>query len=158
MIRQPIAPRATRDAVDRRLRRAYGFEEVALVPGEVTVDPAEVDLAVEIGGRRLEIPFMAAAMDAVSDPEFAVRMTQAGGLAFVNLEGLYARFDDPSPIIERVASASSGEEAAKVLAELEKVAALRDTRFEGPVTREGRQGGSGEWDRFAIVARLERVP
>jgi len=48
--------------------------------------------------------------------------------------------------------------AAKVLAELEKVAALRDTRFEGPVTREGRQGGSGEWDRFAIVARLERVP
>ena len=140
MIRQPIAPRATRDAVDRRLRRAYGFEEVALVPGEVTVDPAEVDLAVEIGGRRLEIPFMAAAMDAVSDPEFAVRMSQAGGLAFVNLEGLYARFDDPSPIIERVASAASGDEAAKVLAEAYETLP-RDDLIRGLITRIKGRGG-----------------
>jgi len=140
VIRQPIAPRATRDAVDRRLRRAYGFEEVALVPGEVTVDPAEVDLAVEIGGRRLEIPFMAAAMDAVSDPEFAVRMSQAGGLAFVNLEGLYARFDDPSPIIERVASAASGDEAAKVLAEAYETLP-RDDLIRGLITRIKGRGG-----------------
>ncbi|TMB85340.1 MAG: GuaB3 family IMP dehydrogenase-related protein [Chloroflexi bacterium] len=135
-----MAPRATRDAVDRRLRRAYGFEEVALVPGEVTVDPAEVDLAVEIGGRRLEIPFMAAAMDAVSDPEFAVRMSQAGGLAFVNLEGLYARFDDPSPIIERVASAASGDEAAKVLAEAYETLP-RDDLIRGLITRIKGRGG-----------------
>jgi IMP dehydrogenase len=116
MIEQPIAPGAIRDPVGTRLRRAYGFEEVALVPGEVTVDPAEVELGVEIGGRRLAIPFMAAAMDAVSDVDFAVRMADAGGLAFVNLEGLYARYEDASPIIDRVASAPTGEEAARVLA------------------------------------------
>src|SRR5256885_4640098 len=116
MCDQPIAPGASRDEVRARLRRAYGFEEVALVPGEVTVDPAEVELGVEVGGRRLAIPFMAAAMDAVSDVEFALRMTQAGGMAFVNLEGLYARYEDASPIIERVVSAATGEEAASVLA------------------------------------------
>jgi IMP dehydrogenase len=116
MIDQPMAAGAIQDVVGTRLRRAYGFEEVALVPGEVTIDPAEVELGVEIGGRRLAIPFMAAAMDAVSDVEVALRMTQAGGLAFVNLEGLYARYEDASPIIERVVSAATGEEAARVLA------------------------------------------
>jgi IMP dehydrogenase len=116
VIEEPTITVSTRDSAETRLRRAYGFEEVALVPGEVTVDPAEVELGVEIGGRRLAIPFMAAAMDAVSDVDFAVRMTQAGGLAFVNLEGLYVRYDDASQIIERVASASSGEDAAQVLA------------------------------------------
>jgi len=117
MIEQPIAPGAIRDEVRTRLRRAYGFEEVALVPGEVTIDPAEVELGVEIGGRRLAIPFMAAAMDAVSDVDFAVRMAAAGGLAFVNLEGLCARYEDASPIIDRVASAATGEGAARVLAD-----------------------------------------
>jgi len=116
MIEQPIAPTVVNDAVETRLRRAYGFEEVALVPGEVTVDPAEVDLGVEIGGRQMRIPFMAAAMDAVSDVDFAVRMTEAGGLAFVNLEGLYARYEDSTPIIEQVALAETGQDAARVLA------------------------------------------
>jgi IMP dehydrogenase len=116
MIEQPIAPTIVNDAVETRLRRAYGFEEVALVPGEVTVDPAEVDLGVEVGGRRMHIPFMAAAMDAVSDADFAVRMTEAGGIAFVNLEGLYARYEDASPIIERVVSAESSQVAAHILA------------------------------------------
>ncbi len=105
------------DAVSTRLRRTYGFDEVALVPGAVTVDPAEVQLAVEIGGHRLEIPFIAAAMDAVADADFAVRMSRHGGLAFVNLEGLYTRYQDASSIIARVAAAASGQEAAAVLAE-----------------------------------------
>ena len=80
-----------RELTETRLRRAYGFEEVALVPGPVTADPAEVDLAAELGGFRLEIPFVAAAMDAVADPDFAVRLHRHGGVAFVNLEGLYTR-------------------------------------------------------------------
>jgi IMP dehydrogenase len=116
MIEQPLAGAAFASATDR-LRRAYGFDEVALVPGAVTADPAEVELAVEIGGRRLEIPFMAAAMDAVADPDFAVRMSGHGGVAFINLEGLYTRYEDASPIIDRVAAAESGEAAAHVLAE-----------------------------------------
>ena len=106
-----------RDVTETRLRRAYGFEEVALVPGAVTADPAEVELATELGGFRLEIPFLAAAMDAVSDADFAVRLSRHGGVAFVNLEGLYTRYEDATPIIERVAAAGSGREAAHILAE-----------------------------------------
>jgi IMP dehydrogenase len=108
---------AVRSSAETRLRRAYGFEEVALVPGAVTVDPAEVDLSTDLGGFRLEIPFIAAAMDAVSDAQFAARMSGHGGLAFVNLEGLYTRYEDASSIIERVAAAGSGQAAAHVLAE-----------------------------------------
>ncbi len=104
-------------ALDRRLRRTYGFEEVALVPGAVTVDPAEVDLSVDIGPFRLEIPLLAAAMDAVSDARFAQLMARAGGLAFVNLEGLYTRYEDPEPILERVAAAETGDAARAVLAD-----------------------------------------
>jgi IMP dehydrogenase len=105
------------DPATTRLRRAYGFEEVALVPGAVTVDPGEVDLSTEIGGQPLRIPFLAAAMDAVADAHFAIRIADAGGVAFVNLEGLYTRYDDAAPIIERVATAESAPAAASVLAE-----------------------------------------
>jgi IMP dehydrogenase len=106
-----------RSAVEARLRRTYGFDEVALVPGAVTLDPSEVDLSVEIAGVDLRIPFLAAAMDAVSDPSFATLMRRAGGLAFVNLEGLYTRYDDPHPIIERVTAAESADAAHAVLAD-----------------------------------------
>jgi IMP dehydrogenase len=106
-----------RDPIETRLRRAYGFEEVALVPGSVTADPAEVDVSTEIGGFRLELPFLAAAMDAVSDADFAVRLHRHGGAAVVNLEGLYTRYEDATPIIDRVAAAESGQAAAQVLAE-----------------------------------------
>ena len=100
-----------------RLRRAYGFEEVSLVPGAVTVEPAEVDTTVEIGGLRLEIPVLAAAMDAVSDADMAVRMHLLGGLAVVNLEGLYTRYADAGPIIDQVVAAPDDIAAARVLAE-----------------------------------------
>jgi IMP dehydrogenase len=114
LIEQPtLAP----DAAASRLRRAYGFEEVALVPGAVTVDPAEVELTTEIAGQRLEIPFIAAAMDAVVDADFAVRMSGHGGLAFINLEGLYTRYEDANEIIERVAAAPSGQAAGDILAD-----------------------------------------
>jgi IMP dehydrogenase len=112
MIDEVLAP----DAAATRLRRAYGFEEVALVPGAVTADPAEVDLTTDIGGFRLEIPFLAAAMDAVADADFAVRMARHGGVAFVNLEGLYARYQDAGPVIDEVVAADSGQAAARVLA------------------------------------------
>ncbi len=110
-------PIAVVPGVEGRLRRAYGFEEVALVPGAVTAEPSEVDLGTEIGGFALRIPFLAAAMDAVADADFAVRMSQHGGLAFVNLEGLYTRYEDPSGVIGRVAAAESGQAAASVLAD-----------------------------------------
>jgi IMP dehydrogenase len=134
MIEQPILAPAS-----DRLRRAYGFEEVALVPGAVTADPAEVDLRVKIGGLSLEIPFLAAAMDAVADADFAVRLSRHGGVAFVNLEGLYTRYEDAAPIIERVAAAESGEAAAHVLAEA-YAAPIRDDLITALITRIKAQG------------------
>ncbi len=129
-----------RGAVETRLRRAYGFEEVALVPGAVTADPAEVDLAVEIAGRRLEIPFVAAAMDAVSDTDFAVRMSTAGGVAFINLEGLYTRYEDAAPIIGRAVEAESGRQAAQILADA-YAAPVRDELITAVIARVKAQGG-----------------
>ena len=128
-----------RDATEARLRRAYGFEEVALVPGAVTADPAEVELATDLGGFRLEIPFLAAAMDAVADTDFAVRMGRHGGVAFVNLEGLYARYEDASGIIERVAAAETGQAAAHILAEAYEQP-VRDELITALITRIKTQG------------------
>ena len=130
----------TGDPVATRLRRAYGFEEVALVPGAVTIDPAEVELVTEIAGRRLEIPFIAAAMDAVSDVEFALAMHMAGGVAFVNLEGLYTRYEDAAPIIGRVAAAENGSAAAHVLMGAYE-APVRDELITALITRIKAQGG-----------------
>ncbi|MDQ3880662.1 MAG: GuaB3 family IMP dehydrogenase-related protein [Chloroflexota bacterium] len=130
-----------RSAVETRLRRTYGFDEVALVPGAVTLDPAEVDLSVEIAGVVLQIPFVAAAMDAVSDPTFAGLMRQAGGLAFVNLEGLYTRYEDASPIIERVAAAEPAAAAHAVLAEAYE-APVRDDLIGEVIRRMKAAGGT----------------
>ena len=138
MIDQPLA---IQDAASSRLRRAYGFEEVALVPGAVTVDPAEVDLTTEIGGRRLEIPFLAAAMDAVADADMAVRMSRHGGVAFINLEGLYTRYEDAGPIIERVAAAENGQAAGAILADA-YAAPVRDELIAALIARVKAQGAA----------------
>ena len=148
-----------RTATESRLRRAYGFDEVALVPGAVTADPAEVDVGTEIGGFRLEIPFMAAAMDAVADADFAARMTRHGGLAFVNLEGLYARYEDAREIIERVASAEDGRAAAHLLAEAYREP-VRPDLIRALVARIKAQGGvaavattpASAWEHAEIAA------
>ena len=154
MIEQPTFAPAT-----DRLRRAYGFDEVALVPGAVTLDPAEVDLAVEIGGHRLEIPFLASAMDAVADVDFAVRMSRHGGVAFINLEGLYTRYEDATPIIERVAGAETGRAAAHLLAEA-YAAPVRAELITALITRVKAQGAiaavattpAAAWDHAEIAA------
>jgi IMP dehydrogenase len=154
MIEQPTFAPAT-----NRLRRAYGFDEVALVPGAVTLDPAEVDLTVEIGGHRLEIPFLASAMDAVADVDFAVRMSRHGGVAFINLEGLYTRYEDATPIIERVAGAETGRAAAHLLAEAYG-APVRPELITALITRVKAQGAiaavattpAAAWDHAEIAA------
>jgi len=128
------------DATSTRLRRAYGFDEVALVPGAVTVDPAEINLTTEVGGHRLEIPFIASAMDAVSDADFAARMSRYGGLAFINLEGLYTRYEDAGPIIDQVVAAASNQEAAELLAGA-YAAPVRDELITALITRVRAQGG-----------------
>ncbi len=92
-----------------RLRPTYGFDDVSLAPGVETIEPADVDTTVEFGGRRLAIPVLASAMDAVVDPAFAGALARLGGLAVHNLEGVQTRYDDPTAILARIAAAPDGE-------------------------------------------------
>ncbi|MGK2966380.1 MAG: GuaB3 family IMP dehydrogenase-related protein [Tepidiformaceae bacterium] len=96
----------------KQLRRAYGFDEVAIVPGDVTINPELTEVGLDIGNHHFDIPFMASAMDAVVDPSFAIEMHKAGGLAVLNLEGVWTRYDDPSSILQEVAAASRDEATA----------------------------------------------
>ena len=98
----------------KELREAYGFDDVAIVPGALTINPELTDVQTEIAGQTLEIPILAAAMDAVVDPQFAVDVGQHGGLAVLNLEGLQCRFDNPAEVLEEVA-ASDTEGATEIL-------------------------------------------
>jgi IMP dehydrogenase len=98
----------------RKARVAYGFDDIALVPGAVTVNPHEVDISWELCGRRFEIPIIAAAMDGVVGPRLAVEMGRLGGLAVLNLEGIFARYDNPNEVLDRIVSASQ-DEATKII-------------------------------------------
>lgn len=95
--------------VFKQLRHAYGFDDVAIVPGEYTINPELVKVGMDIGDYHFDIPFMAAAMDAVVDPKFASEMHKVGGLAVLNLEGLWSRFDDPGPVLDEFASVNRDE-------------------------------------------------
>lgn len=90
----------------KRARRAFGFDEVALVPGSVTINPDEIDIGFSLDGRQFSIPFLAAAMDGVVDTRFAIAMSELGGLAVMNLDGLQTRYEDPSGVLEEIAEAA----------------------------------------------------
>ena len=90
-----------------RLRHAYGFDDVALVPGTAAADPSDVDLSWTLGPYRLQLPVLASAMDGVVDPAFAIRLGRLGGLAVLNLEGLQTRYERPEEPLARIASASA---------------------------------------------------
>lgn len=99
---------------DRKARRAYGFDEIALVPGDVTLNPDEVDITLKIGKQKFAIPFLASAMDGVVDPKFAIAMGKLGGLAVLNLEGIYTRYDNYEEILADIASATPDQATALV--------------------------------------------
>ncbi len=98
----------------KELRQAYGFDEVAIAPGTVTVNPGMTDVSTQIGDVTLDVPILASAMDAVVDPSFAIELGRHGGLAVLNLEGLQCRFDDPDSILAEVAG-SDTEGATEIL-------------------------------------------
>ena len=88
----------------KELRHTYGFDEVALVPGDATVNPDQVNIDFKIGHFTFPVPIVASAMDAVVDPKFAVAMHKLGGLAVLNLEGVQTRYEDAAAILEEIAS------------------------------------------------------
>ena len=112
---------------NRKARVTYGFDEIALVPGQVTINPNEVDITFEIPTRtgdplKLGIPILASAMDGVVDVPFAVEMGKLGGLAVLNLEGVQTRYKNPEEVLLKVLEA-----------EKEHVTALLQKIYQEPV-------------------------
>ncbi|MCL2938390.1 MAG: GuaB3 family IMP dehydrogenase-related protein [Trichodesmium sp. St5_bin2_1] len=90
-------------------RRAYGIDEIALVPGQRTIEPSLVDTKWSIGGIEREIPIIASAMDGVVDVKMAVLLSELGSMGVLNLEGIQTRYADPVPILEKISSVSKEE-------------------------------------------------
>ena len=96
----------------KQLRRSYGFDEVAIVPGDTTINPEQTNIELKIGNFTLDLPIIAAAMDAVSDVNYAIKMGKLGGLAVINLEGVQSRYDNPHEILDEIARAPQSEVTA----------------------------------------------
>lgn len=90
-------------------RRAYGIDEIALVPGTRTLDPSLADTRWTIGGIERTIPILASAMDGVVDVKMAGLLSELGAIGVLNLEGIQTRYDDPEPILDRIASVGKSE-------------------------------------------------
>ena len=93
----------------KEIRRTYGFDEVAIAPGSVTINPEMASTEFSVDGVTLPVPVLAAGMDAVVSPGFAVRMDELGGLAVMNLEGVQTRYDDPGEVLGRIAETPQEE-------------------------------------------------
>ena len=101
----------------KRGRRAYSFDDIAIVPSRRTRDPEEVSTAWQIDAYRFDIPVLAAPMDSVMSPSTAIALGQMGGLGVLNLEGLWTRYDDPTGLLEEVAGLQ-GSEATRRMQEI----------------------------------------
>ena len=91
------------------LRPAYGFDDISLAPGTDTADPSDVDLSQNFCGIPLAVPIIASAMDAVVSPTTAGVLHKLGSLACINLEGLWFRYDDPTPHFAAISAAAKGD-------------------------------------------------
>src|ERR671938_1524333 len=101
----------------KKARRAYGFDDVAIVPSRRTRDPDDVDISWTLGPYRFELPLLAAAMDGVVSPDTAGIVGKLGGLAVLNLEGIWARYEDAEGQLERIASLER-EEATREMQDI----------------------------------------
>lgn len=93
----------------RELRRTYGFDEVSIVPGQVTINPDQANTDFSIGDITLSTPILASAMDAIVSPKFAANFNKLGGLAVMNLEGIQSRYDDPESILAEIVETPEAE-------------------------------------------------
>jgi len=102
---------------NKEWRRAYAFDDISLVPSAVTVDPRDLDISTGLGSLGLEIPFLASAMDGVVNVGFAVALSQLGGLAVLNGEGVSSRYENPDEVVQRIADAPK-EKVVDVIREI----------------------------------------
>ena len=102
---------------NRKARVTYGFDEIALVPGRITINPNEVDIRFRLPRKNvapleLKIPILASAMDGVVDVRFAVAMSKLGGLAVLNLEGVQTRYKNPREVLQKIVETDQSEVTA----------------------------------------------
>ena len=95
-------------------KRAYGLDDIAVVPSRRTRDPQDVDISWEVDAFEFDLPLMAAAMDGVTSPSTAVEVGRLGGVAVLNLEGLWTRYQDPEPIFEEIAGLDDEKATARM--------------------------------------------
>ncbi|MGO1316930.1 MAG: GuaB3 family IMP dehydrogenase-related protein [Cellulomonadaceae bacterium] len=122
----------------KRGRRAYSFDDIAVVPSRRTRDPKDVSVGWQIDAYHFELPIMAAPMDSVMSPATAIQLGRAGGLGVLDLEGLWTRYEDPEPLLAEIARLAPEDAtgrmqeiySAPVLPEL-IVQRLRDIRAAG---------------------------
>jgi IMP dehydrogenase len=93
----------------KKARRAYGFDDIAIVPSRRTRDPDDVDISWTLGPYRFELPLLASAMDGVVSPDTAALLGRMGGLGVLNLEGIWSRYEDADSVLERIASLDRDE-------------------------------------------------
>ena len=93
----------------KELERSYGFDEVAIVPGDITINPEMASTKMNIGNFSFEAPILASAMDGAVSPKFAGLMHEMGGLGVLNAEGLYTRYEDPYSVLEEITSMPQSE-------------------------------------------------
>ncbi|MBU0629820.1 MAG: GuaB3 family IMP dehydrogenase-related protein [Candidatus Margulisbacteria bacterium] len=109
----------------KKTRRVYGFDEISLVPSIVTINPEDTDVSVSIGGKKLEIPIIASAMDGVISPKTAVLMSKNGGLGVLNLHGVWTRYEDAEKVLKEIS-----------LVEKEKYVELMQKIYLEPIKKE----------------------
>lgn len=131
----------------RKARRCYGFDEIALVPRNVTINPDEVDIIFKLGSLKLDIPIIAAAMDGVVDVRFAIAMGRLGGLAVLNLDGVQTRYENPDEPIRKIVKASN-EEATQLVQKL----------YEPPVKEKLITKRIKEIKKAGVLAAVSTIP
>jgi len=117
----------------KQLKRAYGLNEIALVPSDKTIDSEMVDIRTTIGGVTLDIPIIASAMDSVVSPHTAGLLGQYGALGILNLEGVQTRYDNPDDILKKI-SAVSKDNYVALMQEIYKENAVRDDLVKSRIT------------------------
>lgn len=137
---------------NRKARVTYGFDEIALVPGNVTINPNEVDIAFRIPRKdaepiKLSIPILASAMDGVVDVRLAIAMGQLGGLAVLNLEGVQTRYENPEEVLAEV-----------VAADKENVTALIQKLYLEPVREDLIARRIEEIKKAGVIAAVSSIP
>ena len=98
----------------KTIEQTYGYDDVAIVPGEITINPELVDTRIKIDNLELDIPIFASAMDSVVDPNFSKEISDLGGVGVINLDGIHVRYNDTEEIYNEIASASQ-ENATELL-------------------------------------------